>query len=223
MMRAELSGFSWKPTRFAVSRRIGRTNRIMQRQIDQRRGQHRDPQRDQQQIAGKPVHRLAQRHLVDHDLDELRAARRRPDHADRLVAALQHDLEGIDDRRPHRHGPHVDVVIDRRRQIGAGQQPALLPHLDGDRARADAVEDLPRQRIRNHARGRGIEHQRRGIRRRQPVVQPVHPEIGDRGHVDQHFRDHHQRNGQQQQLAGQAEPARRLRPRRSGCRLFVGH
>ncbi len=67
------------------------------------------------------------------------AARRRADHADRLVAAFQHDLEGIDDRRPHRHRSHVDIVIDRRRQIGAGQQPALLPHLDGDRARADAV------------------------------------------------------------------------------------
>ena len=87
MIRAELSGFSWKPTRLAVSRRIGRTNRIMQRQIDQPRGQHRDHQRDQQQIAGKPVHRLPQRLLVDHDLDELRAAGRRPDHADRLVAA----------------------------------------------------------------------------------------------------------------------------------------
>ena len=72
---------------------------------------------------------------------------------------------------------------------------------------------------------RGIQHQRRGVRRRQPVVQPVHPEIGDRGHVDQHSGDHHQRNGQQQQLAGQAEPARRLRPRRSVALVgwFFGH
>ena len=131
-----------------------------------------------------------------------------PIDADRLVAALQHDFERIDDRRPHRHRAHVDVMIDLRRQIGAGQQAALLAHLDGDRARADAAEDLPRQRIRHHARGRGIEHQRGGIRRRQPVVEPVDPEIGDRGHVDQHFRDHHQRNREQQQLAGQAEPPR---------------
>ena len=50
---------------------------IMQRQIDQRRGEDRDRQRDQQQVAGKPVHRLAQRLFVDHDLDELRAAGRR--------------------------------------------------------------------------------------------------------------------------------------------------
>ena len=115
---------------------------------------------------------------------------------------------------------HVDVVIDRRRQIGAGEQPALLAHLDGDRARADAVEDLPRQRIRHHAERRGIEHQRGGVGRRQPVVEPVDPEIGDRGHVDQHSRDHHQRNGQQQQLAGQAEPARR--PGGRGCLHWSG-
>ena len=48
---------------------------IMQREIDQPRGQHRDHQRDHQQVAGEPVHRLPQRQLVDHDLDELR---RRP-------------------------------------------------------------------------------------------------------------------------------------------------
>ena len=160
--------------------------------------------------------------FVDHDLDELRAAGRRAHHADRLVAALQHGFEGIDDRRPHRHGAHVDVMIDRRRQIGAGEQPALLPHLDGDRARADAAEDLPRQRIRDHARGCGIQHQRRGVGRRQPVVQPVDPEIGDRGHVDQQSGDHDQRDGQQQQLAGQAEPARRHGPRRFDGRLVVG-
>ena len=119
--------------------------------------------------------------------------------------------------------PHVDVMVDRRRQIGAGEQPALLAHLDGDRARADAGEDLPRQRIRHHARGRGVEHQRRGIGRRQPVVEPVHPEVGDRGHIDQDLRDHHQRNGQQQQLAGQAKPARQAAAAAFPYWLFVGH
>ncbi len=137
------------------------------------------------------------------------AAGRGPDHADGLVAGLQHGLEGIDDRRPHRHGPHVDVMVDRRRQVGAGEQAALLPHLDGDRAGADAVENLPRQRIRHHARGRGVQHQRGGIGRREAVVEPVHAEIGDRRHVDHQPGDHDQRDGEQQQLAGQAEPARR--------------
>ena len=118
---------------------------------------------------------------------------------------------------------HVDVMVDFRRQVGAGQQPALLAHLDGDRAGADAGEDLPRQRFRNHAGGRRIQHQRGGVGRGQAVVQPVDAEIGDRGHVDQDFGDHHQGNGEQQQLAGQAKPARRPWPRQSGCWLVVGH
>ena len=138
MMRAELSGIFVEADQVRGQPPHRPHEQIMQREIDQRRGQHRDQQRDQQQVAGKAVHRLPQRQFVDHDLDELRAAGRRPDHADRLVAGLQHDLERIDDRRPHRHVAHVDVVIDRRRQVGAGEQPALLPHLDGDRARADA-------------------------------------------------------------------------------------
>ena len=184
------------------------------------------PSETSSRLRGKAVHRLPQRRLVDHHLDELPAAGRGSDHADRLVAAFQHDFEGIDDRRPHRHGAHVDVVVDRRRQIGAGEQPALLPHLDGDRARADAAQDLPRQRIRHHAERRGIQHQGGGVGRRQPVVQPVDPEIGDRGHVDQQSRDHDQGNGQQQQLAGQAKPSaaasalrlrRRGRVRSAGC------
>jgi hypothetical protein len=36
------------------------------------------------------------------------------------------------------------------------------------------------------------------------IVQPIDPEVCDRGHIDQHFGDHDQRNSQQQQLAGQA-------------------
>ncbi len=196
---------------------------IMQRQIDQPGGQNPDPERDQQQVTGKPVHRLAQRQFVDHDLDELPTAGRRADHAYRLVAGLQHGLERIDDRRPRGHGSHVEIVIDRRRQTCTGQHPALLPHLDGNRPRADAGEDLPRQRIRHHARGCGIQHQGSGVGRRQPFVQPVDPEIGDRGHIHQNSRDHHQRNGEQQKLAGQAKPARRQRPRRLRCGLFVGH
>ena len=184
----------------------------MQGDVDQSGREHRDGHRDQQQIAGKPVHRCAQRRLIDDGLDELRPAGSRPDHTDGLVAAFEHGLEGVDDRRPCRHRPHVDVVVDRRRQIGAGQQPPLLAHLDGNGMRANAGEDLPRQRIRHHAGGGRIQHQRGGVRGRQPIVQPVHPEVGDRRHIDQQSRDHHQRNGQQQQLARQAEPPRRQQP-----------
>ncbi|MCK7474645.1 MAG: hypothetical protein MZV49_16170 [Rhodopseudomonas palustris] len=38
------------------------------------------------------------------------------------------------------------------------------------------------------------------------IAEPVQPEIGDRRHVNEDFRDQNQRNGQQQQLSGQADP-----------------
>ena len=117
----------------------------------------------------------------------------------------------------------IEVVVDRSRQVGAGEQPALLPHLDGHRPRADAGENLPRQRIRDHAQRGGVQHQCRGIGRRQTLVEPVHPEIRDRRHVDQQPGDHDQGNGEQQQLAGQAKAARRPCPRHLHCWLVVGH
>jgi hypothetical protein len=98
-------------------------------------------------------------------------------------------------------------MVDRRRQVGAGEQAALLTHLDGDRTRADAAENLPCERVWHHARGGCIKHQRCGVRGRQTIVESIQPKIGDRGDVDQYFGDHHQRNRQQQELAGQAEPA----------------
>ena len=115
---------------------------IVQHEIDQRGGQHRDQQRDQNEVAGEPVDRLSQRQFVDHDLDELRPARGRAHHADRLVAVIEHDVERVGDRLPHRERTHVDVAVDRGRQVGAGEQPPLLAHLDGHRPRADAAQDV---------------------------------------------------------------------------------
>ena len=102
---------------------------------------------------------------------------------------------------------HVDLVIDRGRHVAGHQQAALLAHLHGDGTRADAVEHLTRQRV-GHVRRR-LQHQRGGIGGVQPVPEPVQPEIGDRRHIDQHFRDHHEQDRKDQELAGQAQPRRR--------------
>jgi hypothetical protein len=53
--------------------------------------------------------------------------------------------------------------------------------LDRHRPRPDAGQNLPRQRIRNHAARGGIQHQRRGIRRRQPVVEPIDRKLAIEG------------------------------------------
>ena len=81
------------------------------------------------------------------------------------------------------------------------------------------VEDLLGETFRHHAARRGIEHQRGGMRGGQPIVEPVEPEIGDRRHVNQNFRHHHEQDGEEQQLAGQADA--RTRARRRGRRRRV--
>ena len=111
-------------------------------------------------------------------------------------------------------------MVDRRRQVGAGQQATLLTHLDGNGTRTDAAEDLTRQRIRHHARRRGIQHERRGIRRRQTIIQPVHSEIGDRRHVDENFGDQDKRDRQQQQFSGQAKAPPQRQARGPGPELL---
>ncbi|MGY3287936.1 hypothetical protein ACVWWP_001003 [Bradyrhizobium sp. LM3.6] len=174
----------------------------MEREIDEARGQRRDDQRDHHDVAGEAVHRLPQRQLVGHDLDELGVADPGPDDPDGLVAGLQHHPERAGDRLPRRHVAQIDVVLDGGRQIVAGEQTALLAHLDGDGAGIDAFQDLARQRIGNHAERSCIEYQRRRVGRRHAVVQPVDPEVGDGRHVEQDGRDHHQGNSEQQQLAG---------------------
>ena len=51
------------------------------------------------------------------------------------------------------HVAHVDVLVDRGRHVGDGEQPALLADLHGDGARADAVEDLLGQAVRDAGGG----------------------------------------------------------------------
>ena len=45
-----------------------------------------------------------------------------------------------------------------------------------------------------------------GTRRRQPVVQPVEPELRHRWDIDQHFRDHHEQDRENEELSGKPEP-----------------
>ncbi len=196
---------------------------VVHREVDQRHGHDRDRNRDRQQVAGKPVHREPQRLLVDHDLDELPLARG-PNHTNGVVVGLEHRADRFRDRRPRRDRAHVDVVIDHRRDVIHREQPALLAHLDRDRTRADALQHLPRQFVRDHAARRRLEHEGRGVRGGDAIVQPVHPEVRDRRHVD-HDRGHqHERNGQQQQLARHAEPPeqRRHPRRRRAARRIIG-
>ena len=89
----------------------------VQREVDQRGGDRGDDQRQDQDADGKIHHRLAQRRLVQHDLDELAAHGRRPHHPHDVAVGAHERVEGIDDGAVPGHVAHVDVVIDRRRHV----------------------------------------------------------------------------------------------------------
>ena len=215
MMRAGFSGL------VAERRHVGGDaaqrphEQLMQRDIDQRRGDAGDQQRQQQDVPGEAQHRLAQRLLVEHDLDELAAHRRRADHAHDVGVVAEQRVEGVDDGAVPAHVAHVDVVVDGRAASRSTASRRRCWPIFMATARAPiAVEDLARHRLRHHAARRRLEHQRGGVGGGQPVVEPVQPEIGDRGHIDQHFRDHHEQDREDEELARQSQ-ARHARAGRS--------
>ena len=131
------------------------------------------------------------------------------DHAQNVIFVIGQGLECVDDRRACHDTSRMSNSrctcggTIRKWRAGAAATPVFMAT-----ARAPMLdENLARQAFRHHAARRGVEHERRGMRGMQLVVQPVETEIGDRRHIDQHFRQHHEQDREQQQLAGQSESA----------------
>ena len=206
MMRAGFSGSLRNATMLAVMRRIGRTRRTCSVEIDQRGGDGGNDQRQDEDADGKIHHRLAQRRLVQHDLDELAALGGGPHDPHDIAVRASQRVEGIDDGAVPGHVAHVDVLVDRWRHVRHREQAPLLAHFHGDRARADALQDLLGGGFRDHPARRGVEHQRRGIGVGEPVAEPVQAVVGDRRNIDQHLRDHHEQQRENEKLARQSHP-----------------
>ena len=196
----------------------------MQGEEQQHRRDAGDRQRQHQDVDGERPHRLAQRSLVENDLEEIATHRRGTDHAHHVTRfAGEQGLECVDDRVEPGPLPHVDVLRDFGRHVGSGEQAALVAHLHGDSARADAVENLFREAFGHHAARCCIEHERGRMRGGKPVVQPVQAEIRDRRNVNQNFRHHHEQDGEQQQLSGKADARLPRRPQHVlDCNWFAG-
>ena len=176
----------------------------------------------------KRQHRLAQRRFVEHDFEEFALRhRRRPDHPDHVARLAYNSVSNASMMARHHGTLRMSIscsisdgtsdAASRRRCVPIFIATARAPML---------LQDLLGETLRHHAARRGIEHQRGGVRGGEPVVEPVEPEIGDRRHVDQNFRHHHEQDGEEQQLAGQADARgarRRLRLRwRDGSARWLG-
>jgi hypothetical protein len=133
----------------------------------------------------------------------------------------QHRLESVDDGIEGVDVAHVEVVGDRRRRIANREQTPLRASFHGDGAGADAVENLLGQAFGHHAIRGGVEYQSRGVGAGQPVVEPHQPVQRDRRHIDQHFRDHHEQDREDEEFSGKpkARCASRFRLRSQ----FIAH
>ena len=125
----------------------------------------------------KRQHRLAQRRLVQHDLEEVAAHRRRADHPHHVLSLRSSVSKASRMARNHGtlrmsmswwiFGGMSDTASSRR----------WVPIFIATGAGADAAENLPRQALGHHAARRRVQHQRRGVGGGEPVVQPVQPEF----------------------------------------------
>ncbi len=189
---------------------------VVQREIDQRRGDRRDQQREQQDVAREREHLRAQRALVDHDLDEIGARRPLPDDAHHIrVGADDQCGKRIPDGTHRCRFAQIDVVMNFMRQVAGGEQLALIAGFDRHHLGAQAVENLLHdvlgkleffrlaQRVGFFAAC--VEHDRDRARHGEAIGEPVQAEVRDRRHIDQHFRDHHEQNREEQKLARQTK------------------
>ena len=117
---------------------------IVQREIDQRRGDRRDQQREQQDVAREAEHRLRAAGPSSITIS-MKSVPGGPCPTTRITSVSE-QKSSVLQRIPN--GAHrgwiaqVDVVMDLMRHVVDGEQLALVAHLDRHGLGAEAVENL---------------------------------------------------------------------------------
>jgi hypothetical protein len=206
---------------------IGCTSRPLS-EIDERGGDHRNDDRQPQHIEAVADHGHFQRRFRQHDLDEVAcphagladhpddAPVRGPEDAERVPDQLHAQGKLVADPARAFAGAKIEGVIDLRGCVGWQHQATLVAALEGHGAHLRGAQQLGAQLIRQDAPRDRLGSQRGELSGGEAVVQPADAEVGDGGHEDQHLGQHHERDGEEQQLGGQAKaaPFRRCRQRR---------
>ena len=126
------------------------------------------------------------------------------DHADDAVVRRDINHERVGDQRQPGGVAQVVGRIDIGRHIHLDDQRPGVGSLDGNRLHLGAFQQLVAQHRRQLAARRRLGGKRGDLRRGQPLHQPLPPEIGDRGHEHEHFGEHDEENGEQQQFGRQS-------------------
>ena len=203
MMRSAFSGIGAERHHVGGNPAHRPHEQIMQRQIDQRRGEAGDQQRHQQEVARIAQHGVAQRRLVHDELDKLAAHRRRTDDPHRiflLVLSIVLNASTIGAKVSTWRMSKTSLIGGSATSLGCSSR-WVLTHLHGHRVRADQSRIFLASGVGHHAVRRRLEHQRGRLGGFQAVVQPADAEIGHQRHIDQHLRDHHEQDREKEELA----------------------
>ena len=153
----------------------------MQREIDERRGDRRNDQREHEDADREIHHRLAQRRLVEHDLDELAA----------MGAGPTTRITSLSAQNSVSKASMMARCQDMSRTSMSWSMAGGMSEAASSRrcwpifiatARAPMLSRICRATVSgHHAVRRGLEHERRGVGGGEPVIEPVQAEIRDRG------------------------------------------
>ncbi len=175
-------------------------------EIDERRGDDRDQDREAENVEAVADHRRVQRRLLHHHLDEQSGAEAGlADDADDAVARLGIDHQRIGDQREPGGVAKIVGGVDLGGHILLEDQPAGIGALDGDGLDLGALEEIVAEHLRQLAAGRGLGGKRRDLRILEARRQPLPPEVRHRGHEHEHLGHHDEQDGEDQQFAGQPE------------------
>ena len=100
----------------------------------------RDDEGKEQDVAGELQHCVAQRLLIEHDLDEIGTPMPYPDNPDRLLGRRQERLEGVTDQRQPAHLAQIDGLATSAGMSAAARRRRVPPPRIAIALRADAFE-----------------------------------------------------------------------------------
>ena len=185
----------------------GLDQKHVEREVDERRGDDRDQDREPENIEAVADHRRFERSLLHHHLDELSGGEvRLADDADHPIGRLGVDHERVGDQSEPGGVAEIVGGIDLGRHVLLEDQPARVGPLHGHGLHLDALQKLIAQGLGQLAARCCFGGKGRDLRILEPGHQPLAAEVRHRGHEDEHLGHHDENDGQQQQLAGKPGP-----------------
>jgi len=183
----------------------------VQRRENHARDQQRKENGQQENVDGVAEHGGPQRFFVKCDFNQVAGHVGRHIHdADHPGFARPHGAECVGDSLVPHGAAQIETGIDHEVRVAAQRQLAAFAFFEGDDKHPRAHQDLAAQVAGQDLVGGGFGGQCGNFSLGHAALEPLDAEIGDRRQEDQNLAQHHEDDGQQQDLAGKAAHGPRL-------------